>query len=295
MKAKLFSIIYISLFYFVNKINSQIPTEREYVIVLEDEIYVEKYDSTVLTKGKYTDNNECYKAGNKLIYDYYYQDLNGRKYKFEPLEITQEMEYAERQKAWRFVNFDSINEHTIDKVLFTVDTNNNNILYSFPGFDQSVITYDYLTKDGTQALYESTGLVENEKNVWVHPPRNKMFRVLELNPFPFIQAPYEPGNKWSWTLNNIRGSSWGDERWQTWEGIIECTSDYEITGKQPLTTPIGVLECFIIQSTASTPFGKTYLTAYFNMDVGFIKLDYTNIDSTKLVLEVVEISKEGNE
>src|SRR5687768_5807478 len=102
MKAKVSLLIFISLFYCFHTIKSQSPMDREYEIVLVDEIYVEVYDSTIVTKGKYTGNNECYKAGNLLVYDYYYEDINGRKFKFQPLDENREMSYDNRQKAWRF-------------------------------------------------------------------------------------------------------------------------------------------------------------------------------------------------
>ena len=204
------------------------------------------------------------------------------------------MSYEERKKAWHFVRFDSINDNIIDLITLSIDTNSNDILYQFPDFHQTVIAYDYILRDGSKGPFEGTGLIENDKNTWLHPPRNKLLGILELNPFPFIQAPYEVGNKWSWTLNNISGKSYGDERWKTWEGIIEVTSTYEITDKQILVTPIGEIECSVIQSTGSSPLGKTYLTAYFNVDAGFVKLDYTNIDSTKLVMEILVHSNQNN-
>ena len=118
-----------------------------------------------------------------------------------------------------------------------------------------------------------------------------MFRILEINPFPFIMAPYEIGNTWNWTLNNI-ASHWGDKKWKTWEGVIESTCRYEITNQIWLQTNMGELECFEIQSSATSTLGKTYLTSYFNMDVGFVKLEYTNIDSTKVVLELIQVIRE---
>jgi hypothetical protein len=286
-----FEIIYLLLFCTAQPIVSQTISNQAYQVVLEDEIYVEKFDSSIDLKLKYTANNHCYKAGKKFIYDYYYQDAHGNKYKFQSHDEPRDMEYGERQRAWHFVDIDTMNENTIDLIALTVDTNSNHTLYSYPGYNQSVITYDYLSINGSQVLTEGTGVVENEKNIWLHPPRSKMFGILEINPFPFIMTPYEIGNTWSWTLNNI-GSQWGDFRWKSWEGVIESTCNYEITDKLSLDTPLGAIECYEIQSTASNALGKTYLTAYFNKDIGFVKLDYTNIDSSKLVMELLQIITE---
>ncbi|MGO3182768.1 MAG: hypothetical protein ACTIJ9_08055 [Aequorivita sp.] len=113
--------------------------------------------------------------------------------------------------------------------------------------------------------------------------------ILELNPFPFIKAPYKVGNSWDWWLGI--GSQWGDERWKTWEGGIENQYFYEITKKKIIETEFGKLECFIIESTAWSELGETKLTAYFNEKYGFIKLNYINIDGSKTNLELIEYSE----
>ena len=124
-----------------------------------------------------------------------------------------------------------------------------------------------------------SGAIENEANVWIHPPRDKYFKILELNPFPYAKAPYEIGTKWTWNLGIV--DHWADERWKVWEGQIENEYDYEITNKRTLKTGIGEIECFVIESNAKSRIGETKLTAYFNTEYGFVKLDYTNIDGSK--------------
>ena len=36
---------------------------------------------------------------------------------------------------------------------------------------------------------ESTGIIENDKKVWIHPPRSGEFALLEYFPFPELQFP----------------------------------------------------------------------------------------------------------
>lgn len=119
----------------------------------------------------------------------------------------------------------------------------------------------------------------------MHPPRDKYFRILELNPFPFIKAPCEVGNKWEWELEI--GSFWGDERWRTWEGSITNTYRYEITAEKTVNTEFGELEVYEITATASSRLGETGLTALFNPKYGFIDLAYQNIDRSRTVLELI--------
>ncbi len=108
----------------------------------------------------------------------------------------------------------------------------------------------------------------------MHPPRDKYFRILELNPFPFIKAPYKIGNKWDWSLTI--GDHWGDKRWKTWEGVINNVYKYEITDRKKVNTKFGLLDCYEITSKAKSRIGETELVALFNTKYGFIELNYTN-------------------
>jgi len=261
---------------------------KDYELVLDEGIYVEKFDSTNTDENRYTENNSTYKRGKKLTYDYYYQNLKGEKFKFRNRKNVSGLAFKERVKAWDFVSIDSIYNEVIDKVELTVNYGLQS-MRSIPGYNQTVITYEYPRLVGESSSMSSTGVIENEKNIWIHPPRNKFFRILELNPFPFIQAPYEIGNQWNWKLKI--GDFWADERWKTWEGSIENKYEYQITDRRKISTKIGKFDCFEIKATATSSIGKTHLTAYFNEVVGFVKLEYTNIDSTKTVLEIIKFDE----
>jgi hypothetical protein len=49
---------------------------------------------------------------------------------------------------------------------------------------------------------------------------------------------------------------------------------------------LGELSCYKIDSFAESALGKTYLTAYFNETYGFVRLEYINIDESKLNIEL---------
>jgi len=282
--------LFLILFAFTINYSAQNIAEvkNEYEIIFSDGIYIEKFDSTNTSINRYTENNQTYLEGNKLTYDYYYEDIHGRRFKFVELEGSLKLDYRERGKAWSFVSIDSLTDNTIDKVELTVEYGIGPMLSSSPDYNQTVISYEFPQVNGEKDYRSSTGVIDNENNVWIHPPRYKFFRILEINPFPFIQAPYELGNKWNWSLTV--GSFWADERWKTWENLLDINYEYEIIDKKLIQTEIGELECYIIESTARSYLGKTQLTAYFCIDVGFVKLEYLNIDSTKTVLELIEFN-----
>lgn len=259
-------------------------TTEKYTTIL-DGVYVEQFDSTSNASDRYTIDNKIYKGGNKYTYDFYYEDLTKKKYVFKEVEGASGLPFLERVKAWVLVPIDNIDSRTINQINLTIKHDLKQKPTRASNYSQTVIAYDYPQKNGEQKFNESTGLIENPKNVWMHPPRKKLFRILELNPFPFIQAPYKVGKKWSWSLKI--GSFWGDKRWKTWEKSITNEYEYEITAIKKIDSKIGLLKCYEIKSIANSELGQTMLTAYFNMKHGFVKLDYINIDSTQIVFELV--------
>ena len=265
------------------------PKKIDYEIIYKNGIYVEKFDSTNTSPNRYTANNHTYKEGNIYTFDYYYEDRDGQKFKFEEKKGAGDLSFNEMEKAWFFVPFDSLTERTIDKVIMKVKYGLEPFINHDPEYNQTIISFKYPQLNGKQNFSSSTGIIENEKNIWAHPPRARFFQILEINPFPYIRAPYEVGTKWIWFLQI--GSPWGDARWKTWEGSITNDYEYEIVDKKVINTNLGELECYEVFSTATSRIGKTYLTAYFNEDIGFVKLDYTNIDSTKTVLELIDFQE----
>tara|TARA_R110002012_G_scaffold321751_1_gene551193 strand:+ start:1126 stop:1986 length:861 start_codon:yes stop_codon:yes gene_type:complete len=254
-------------------------TQKEYELIADDDgILVEKFDSTNVDENRYNHNNKIYKVGNSF------------KYKFQHTTPKGEIKFyriKEDRNSWEFVDFENADSTTIKSVVIEV-ANGNPMVDHVPDYNQTALIY----KSGSEKGYSMSGAIENEENVWIHPPRYKYFRILELNPFPYIKAPYQIGTKWTWNLTI--GDHWADERWKLWEGQIENKYVYEITDKQTLNTDLGEIECFVIQSKAESRIGETKLTAYFNSNYGFVKLDYVNIDGSKTNLELIEHSSEKN-
>ncbi len=256
------------------------PVKKNYELVADDDgIIVEKFAATVIDENKYNHNNTVYKVGNSF------------KYKFEHRTTDNEKKYFEiinEDSGWVFVNETEEDANTIKSVIMEV-ANGNPLADHVPDYSQTCLVYK-ISKDES---YSTTGAIENEANTWIHPPREKYFEILELNPFPYIKAPYEIGTKWTWKLGI--GDSWADGRWKLWTGSIENKYTYEITGQETLKTTLGDIECFVIESEATSRIGETSLTAYFNEKYGFVKLAYTNIDGSKTNLELIEYSEGKSE
>ena len=280
------STIILFLFLFVSIVSCQTKAkekEKDYVLIMEDGISVEKFDSTNVDQNRFTANNITFSEGAAFTYHFEHITSTGEKLLFTWVENEMDVNLS-----WKFVPMDSADENTINRVKITVKAGLEPMIQYIPDYNQTIIQYDYLTETGNAPFTGSSGVIENENNIWMHPPREKYFRILELNPFPFIKAPYEIGNEWDWTLTI--GSGWADERWKVWEGQIENLYKYKITDKKKIKTELGEIECFVIESTANSRIGETKLVSYFNTEYGFVKLDYTNIDGSKTNLELTDHS-----
>ncbi|GGE30951.1 hypothetical protein [Psychroflexus planctonicus] len=282
MKSRLYVFIgFIILFLSCNDIKQteeKVETKKvdypSYDLISENEsITVESFDSTVVDINKYNHNNIVYKVGAEFVYEYQH--------------ITKENKIQYFKKApndsriWHFVDSDSIDTSTIKTVKISV-ADGNPMSNHIPDYNQTCVKYSF----DDEITNSMSGVIENEANVWIHPPRSNYFKILELNPFPYIKAPYEIGNEWDWSLQI--GDSWADARWKMWEGSIENKCKYEIIDKIKLETKLGEFACYVIKSTAKSRIGQTELTAFFNEKFGFVKLNYTNIDGTKTNLELIE-------
>lgn len=248
-----------------------------------DGIIAEKVDTTNKDENRYNHNNKIYKVGRKFSFNYYYEDKNGNK-----LLMTQSKVKSDRTYDWKFENIEKQDSNSVNQIILKVKSGLSPFIQNYPDYNQTVILYEFQMTNGEFWNNEMTGVIENSKNIWMHPPRTDLFKILELNPFPYIKAPYEVGNKWNWQLNF--GDHWADKRWLEWKGENLNKYNYEIIDKTTITTKLGKLECYVIESEATSNLGSTKLTSYFNETYGFVKLDYTNIDRTKIIIELNDVS-----
>ena len=244
---------------------------------------------------RYTEDNKIYQAERKFIFGFHYYDPQGKerymRYELVPTKRYDIMENGDTSYYTALIpdfsfsdKFDAkdscINQYLLKVLCNTVHFNKD--------YDQTVEEFSFLF-DGQKPRWPRgwSGIVENERNLWMHPIRSCLFKVLELNPFPYIQYPIKKGKTWKWKLTI--GSHWGDERWKTWTGSIVNKYKYKITDTDcEVVTPMGTLPCVKVEAVAKSRIGKTNLTAYYNDIYGFVKMDNTNIDGSKIIINLVE-------
>lgn len=255
---------------------------------IEDGLYTEiPIDS--IAENRFTIDNEIYQGGNIYYLTYAYINPNSERIYFAvDKENKKMMIYGSDtiyKDDWKFVAEECIDKNTITYLKLKILPDFGLFKDVAQWYTQSVIEYEYYNNDNKLIHSESTGLIENQKNIWMHPPRIDLFRILEINPFPYVKLPCNVGDKWDWSLSV--GDAWGDDRWKKWEGKIINKYSYSTIGKQIISTGFYEnIECYVVESNAESKIGLTSLNAFFNEQLGFIKLEYINIDNSKLIIEL---------
>jgi hypothetical protein len=246
--------------------NGQMISHKDNYVLIDGYLYGNRIENS--DKGTSVENR-IYKPESIFTFNYKYIDNAGKEMFF----------IINNYGTWDFVETNQ-NEGNIIKD-FKMEILNRNLRYNNPSFYQKGISF-IIDKNIT-----TTGLIENELNIWLHPPREYLFKILELNPFPYIKSPIEIGHTWEWKLKI--GGQWGDKRWKEWTGNIENKYQYRIVGIEKLKTTLGTLDCYIVESQAVSELGITKLKSYFNERYGFVRLEYTNIDNSKIEMNLQNI------
>ena len=244
---------------------------------------------------RYTEDNKIYQSDREFTFEFHYFDPQGKEryVRYERIPI-QRQELTEAGDT--VTNTYYLPDFSFSDVFDVTDSCVNRylvrVLCTCAGFDhnynQTVEEFNFIIADTEQPLSWS-GIVENERNLWLHPIRDCLFKILEFNPFPYIQYPIKKGKTWKWL--NTFGSHWGDERWKTWTGTIVNKYKYKITDTDcEVVTPMGTLSCVKVEAVAKSRIGKTRLTAYYNDTYGFVKMDNTNIDGSRIEIMLVGIT-----
>ena len=128
---------------------------------------------------------------------------------------------------------------------------------------------------------DSTGGIENEAKLWIHPPRNNQFTLTETAPFPRVEYPCELNKQYTGGL--FIGRGWGD-----WENShIHCK--YLITGKKMIK--VGSIEypSWIIQSESDSNLGRSTLNMAFNENIGFLNFYYHFYNNIRIIIDLIKI------
>lgn len=240
----------------------------------------QQYDSVIIEEDSIDANNKIFKPGTVFVYDYEII-RNNKKYKLKKNRDSYNNEKKKREVDFELVQpqSDSIGTNRIHLLIKPVEDDDRT------NQDQTQISY---LEEPAYASISSTGAVENDSNVWIHPIREGFFNALETAPFPFIKSPFEIGTEW--TDQMLIGEGWGNDMWGKWEGKLLLTYLYKITDKKTIKTEMGDIACFVIESSAQSDMGSTRLTSYFSEVYGFVRLEYALLNELKVNIWLIDFT-----
>lgn len=131
---------------------------------------------------------------------------------------------------------------------------------------------DSLVEKWPYQITETTGIIEDQKTIWMHPPRSDKFSILEYFPFPEIEFPIKCGKKY-------KRSFLGNIDFLEKFGYIRYKMHVECDGNNT-----------IISGHANNRLGHWILQYTFNSQNGFtnMKFIYNNIQINFELVEVIE-------
>ncbi len=152
--------------------------------------------------------------------------------------------------------------------------------------EQTMIKYDYFNKRGKILMGEQTGVVENEDRIFLHPPRMFGFAVTEFNPFPMIRFDTTAWHSQiSIPAKMVAKTRLADTSFASFD------IHYRKKERVPLKTgSFGELSCHLVHAKSHGELGDTELKAYFHEEYGFVKLQYMNLDCSRLTLQLQKVS-----
>lgn len=278
------------------------------------------YPSKISTEKCEGDNpcsadNIIFTPGTKFIYSYHFLK-DKKEFRCALTPGPSEKDKNVSQYNWKLVTLDASLKEKFAVHRLTTEVLSKKGGLNIPEKDQTIIQHKYrlIDKDlpeipaeyensPTEWVYplEITGLIENKENVWMHFHRDFAFRTTMLNPIPYAQLPLTKGKKWRW--KQLISDYWSDSNLLSWKDYIMAYYDYEVTDQTEITTAkFGRIKCTVITGFATLQtidsnmkvdlLAKTKLKAYYNEGLGFVRLDYDNIDGTQLLMELESVEKE---
>ncbi|MDQ3046716.1 MAG: hypothetical protein M3R27_04140 [Bacteroidota bacterium] len=144
---------------------------------------------------------------------------------------------------------------------------------------QNKITWSLNKKGDDAEAVEITGIIETEKEIWIHPPRFAgYFEFTEYAPFPEVKFPILPNNQWKGSL------SLGT--YATKESGNQIKKEYSIHSIDTLSS---IPLCREIQITGTGISGLgNYINEFtYNEIEGFTYMRYTKKNGERLIIELL--------
>lgn len=132
---------------------------------------------------------------------------------------------------------------------------------------------------------KETGVAETPAEIFLHPPRENEYAILEFSPFPIVHFPLSVGKEWAWSLEI--GSPWANKAGiKNFDKDYKFEHSYKVISDTTFVFNTRKIKCFKIEANCRSPYGKSRLFSYFNDEFGFVKMDYLNMDNSRFIFSL---------
>ena len=145
------------------------------------------------------------------------------------------------------------------------------------GWPQSAMTVKFLDEEFQEIVVFQTGLIENHKNVWLHPPRQSRFMQNYTSPWPLVKF---DSLTWHWTFK-VDGKGWANIVEPAWDDIQEFNYVYTIEGMMDYELNDTILNCYKIIAKGKSSVGDNESQFLFHPEYGFVTIYNKNIDDSE--------------
>jgi hypothetical protein len=178
-----------------------------------------------------------------------------------------------------------VSEYPIDSIRLKVFNNTGN---STQADQQTMIVYEYFNEKGTIVPEtERTGLVEDSTAIALNPPRNSGFALLQFSPYPEIEFPLSVGK--SWNSSQTIPIEWAVLLKMEFENPVNVYSTFTVKARTTIETPLGSQTVWVIEGIGENRFRDTQTTLYFNKEIGFVKMEFENVDGSRIGMSLERV------
>jgi len=134
----------------------------------------------------------------------------------------------------------------------------------------------------------STGVIEENNRIWLHPPRQGEFKILEYSPFPEIVFPINGNQQW---FRELSLSKYWENKEYNLKGtdILKFVYEYRGSKKIRLIFNNGDVDCSEIYATSMNLESRTSFSGLYCKKYGFVKMEFENVDKSKIILELENV------
>jgi hypothetical protein len=135
---------------------------------------------------------------------------------------------------------------------------------------------------------ETTGKIENDTIIWLHPPRSNQYIYTYLSAYPEVRFnELKIGGNWQSKISIVKGFPNNEEF------IGTVTNNFIVKDKLTITVAGNSIEnCWIIESSDKhSKLGESYSTFMFDEKYyGFIRMEFEYYNGVKIILNLKEVT-----